>query len=181
MTYSNESVYGAWGRTKDWRKRREETTWDCQRNKELRLFVMFHTTIILYDISSDKYLQYIHVGRKASHNVEGFLVGFYLCQYFGCWALLSWYYTSSYVDSFHGERRRRKVEKREWTHISGCYWNCVERALRVFLHHLYLMQIVFFFCKLITTFVENKYKNAILPFYCACMCRSANPVAFVSQ
>lgn len=74
---------------------------------------MFHTTIILYDISSDKYLQYVHVGRKASHNVEGFLVGFDLSQYFGCWALLSWYYTSSYVDSFHGERRKRKVEKRE--------------------------------------------------------------------
>lgn len=63
MTYSNESVYGAWGRKKDWRRRErewEETKWDGLRIKKLKLFV--NTIIILY-ISFDKQLQYTVEGR----------------------------------------------------------------------------------------------------------------------
>lgn len=46
---------------------------------------------------------------------QSLLVGFQLCQYFGV-EHNAFYYTSRYVDSLYGGRRKRKVEKKEITH-----------------------------------------------------------------
>lgn len=111
MTYSNESVYGAWGRTKDWRKRREETKWDCRRNEELRLFVMFHTTIILYDIVLIS--NYSTCWKKGFAKRWGIFGRVLPLSVFWVLSILQFYYTSSYVDSLHGERRGRLKRERE--------------------------------------------------------------------
>lgn len=108
------------------------------RGKELNLFIILHTTIILY-ISNFISVTAIRNGRRlrtkrVGGGVVGWLLGLHLSVFL------------SY--SLFGEKRKGKSEHKEYISSQSCQSDG-KGALVIFLSPLYLMQIVFF-CKLMS-------------------------------
>lgn len=108
------------------------------RGKELKLFIILHTTIILY-ISNFISVTAIRNGRRLRKKWVG-----------GCGRLVAWFTFVSIFGllSLFGEKRKGKSEHKEYISSQSCQ-NDGKGALVIFLSPLYLMQIVFF-CKLMS-------------------------------
>lgn len=80
MTYSNESVYGAWGRTKDWRKRETGERERERLPEELRAKAVCNAPLLFFILVL---ISNYSTGWKKDFAQGRGLWEVYFCQYFG--------------------------------------------------------------------------------------------------